>query len=108
VLTENEVVELKEAGTIGEVCGRFFDADGNESQTRWRDRVISIEIEQLRRIPLVLGVVSGSDRSVAILGAIRGKLLKGLVIDESGALALLATAPNLENVKKPAKKKPKR
>jgi DNA-binding transcriptional regulator LsrR (DeoR family) len=108
VLTEDEVTELKDAGTIGEVCGRFFDENGDESQTRWRDRVISIELEQLRRIPLVLGVVSGSDRSAAILGAIRGKLLKGLVIDESGALALLAIAPTAADAKKPAKKKSKR
>jgi DNA-binding transcriptional regulator LsrR (DeoR family) len=105
VLTPDDVQELAEAGTVGEICGRFFDADGNESVTPWRDRVISIEIEQLRRIPLVLGVVSGSDRSTAILAAIRGKLLKGLVIDEAGAIALLALAGTASSQKPKAKKR---
>lgn len=90
VLKPADIAELQRAGTVGEICGRFYDADGNESATSWRDRVISIEVEQLRRIPLVLGVVSGSDRSAAIIAAIRGGLLKGLIIDEAGAIALLA------------------
>ncbi|HWL16518.1 MAG TPA: sugar-binding transcriptional regulator [Opitutus sp.] len=90
VLTADDVDELAEAGAVGEIGGRFFDAKGNECDTPWRDRAISVEVDQLRRIPLVLGVVSGSDRSDAILAAIRGRLVKGLVIDEAGATVLLA------------------
>jgi DNA-binding transcriptional regulator LsrR (DeoR family) len=85
------VRELVRAGAVGEVCGRFIDARGNECATAWRDRVMSIPIEQLRKIPQVIGVVSGSDRSAAILAAIRGRIIKALVIDEVGAGALLAT-----------------
>jgi DNA-binding transcriptional regulator LsrR (DeoR family) len=106
VLTSAQIAELERAGTVGEICGRFFDADGNESSTPWRDRVISIEVEQLRRIPLVLGVISGSDRSAAILAAIRGKLLKGLVMDEAGAISLMAIAGSKTATKaKKAKRK---
>lgn len=83
--------ELVRAGAVGEVCGRFIDARGNECATAWRDRVMSIPIDLLRRIPQVIGVVSGSDRSAAILAAIRGRIIKALVIDEVGASALLAT-----------------
>lgn len=83
--------ELQRAGAIGEVCGRFIDANGNECATSWRDRVISIELEQLRKIPHVVGVVSGGDRTDAIRAAIKGRILKALVIDEIGAAALLAT-----------------
>jgi DNA-binding transcriptional regulator LsrR (DeoR family) len=65
---------------------------------------MSITVEQLRRIPLSLGIVSGSDRSASILAAIRGGLIKGLVIDEAGATALLAIA----SATKPAKPKSKK
>ena len=92
VLSAAQINDLAKAGTVGEICGRFFDRNGDESDSAWSDRVISVEIEQLRRIPLVLGVVSGSDRSAAILAAIHGKLLKGLIIDEAGAITLLAMA----------------
>jgi DNA-binding transcriptional regulator LsrR (DeoR family) len=85
--------ELQRAGAVGEVCGRFINASGQECATSWRDRVISIPLEQLRRIPEVVGVVSGSDRTHAILAAIAGGLLKALVIDEIGAAALLAATP---------------
>ena len=84
--------ELQRAGVVGEVCGRFIDRDGNECATGWRDRVIGVEVDQLRKIPQVVGVVSGSDRSPAILAAITGRIIKALVIDEVGAAALLATA----------------
>lgn len=85
--------ELERAGAVGEICGRFFDADGDECATTWRDRVISIQLDQLRKIPQVIAVVSGADRTAAILAAIKGKLIKTLVIDEVGGSALLAAAP---------------
>jgi DNA-binding transcriptional regulator LsrR (DeoR family) len=98
--------ELQRAGAVGEVCGRFINPDGEECATAWRDRVISVQVDQLRKIPQVIGVVSGSDRSPAILAAIRGNLIKALVIDEVGASALLA-APLLP-VAKPIRKKAKK
>lgn len=83
--------ELGRAGAVGEVCGRFFDARGNECATAWRDRVISVQLAQLRKIPLGLAIVSGTDRTAAIEAAIRGHLIKALLIDEAGATALLAS-----------------
>lgn len=106
VISSRDIQDLENAGTAGEICGRFFDEEGNECATPWRDRVISIEVDQLRKIPHVFAVVSGSDRSPAILAAIRGKLLKGIIIDEAGAIALLALAGS-NNSGKPKTKKRK-
>ncbi|HYD83585.1 MAG TPA: sugar-binding domain-containing protein, partial [Opitutus sp.] len=39
VLEPADVAELRAAGAVGEVCGRFFDQDGEECDTAWRDRV---------------------------------------------------------------------
>jgi deoxyribonucleoside regulator len=97
------VRELERAGVVGEVCGRFIDADGVECATTWRDRVISVQIEQLRKIPQVVAIVSGNDRSAAILAAIKGRLIKALVIDEVGASALL-NSPIIDSLKTPKKK----
>ncbi len=87
------VRELERAGAVGEICGRFIDGRGRECATAWRDRVIGVQVEQLRKIPQVIGVVSGSDRSAAILAAIAGGIVKSLVIDEVGASALLSATP---------------
>lgn len=105
-LDASMIRELQRAGAVGEICGRFIDASGDECATAWRDRVIGVQVDQLRKIPQVIGVVSGSDRSAAILAAVRGKLVKALVIDEVGASALLASSPALpaQTSRKKAKK----
>lgn len=107
VLQAKAVAELKEAGAVGELCGRFIDVNGKECVSPWRDRVISVQVEQLRKIPQVIGVVSGSDRAAAIFAAVRGGLIKSLVIDELGASALLAAA-KLAGAAAPKAKKTKK
>ena len=90
VLNANDVAQLRGYGAVGEICGRFFDAKGNECTSPWRNRAISVELDYLRKIPQVIGVAAGPDRAAAVAGAMRGGLLKSLLIDESGAQALLA------------------
>jgi DNA-binding transcriptional regulator LsrR (DeoR family) len=90
VLSASDVAHLRSSGAVGEICGRFFDARGRECDSRWRSRAISIELEYLRRIPQVIGVAAGADRAPAVSAAMRGGLLKSLLIDEGGATALLA------------------
>ncbi len=104
-LNPDDIAGLKAAGAVGEICGRFIDNNGHECDTAWRDQVMSAEVAQLRKIPQVIGVVSGNDRSAAIAAAIRGKLLMGLIIDESGATALLTLHTHAPTQKANAKKK---
>ena len=89
VFSAAEQEQLAASGAVGEICGRFYDAQGNECNTPWRERVIAVELEHLRRVPQVVGIVVGADRSRAIAAAIRGGLLKSLVIDIEGAKSLL-------------------
>jgi len=74
---------------VGEICGRYFNARGWECETRFRDRLIGIPLETLRKIPEVIAVVAGEERATATAAAIRGGMVKSLVIDESGARAML-------------------
>lgn len=90
VLTAADIAQLRSAGAVGEICGRFFNAKGEECTSPWRNRAISVELDYLRKIPQVIGVAAGPDRAAAVVGAMRGGLLKSLLIDESGATALLA------------------
>lgn len=85
VLSPRDLQDLASDGAVGEICGRFYDKNGRECASDWRDRVLSIGLDQIRRIPQVIGVVAGGDRSAAIAAAIRGGLLKALVVDEQAA-----------------------
>ena len=55
------------------------------------DRVLSIDLKQIRQIHQVIGVVAGGDRSAAITVAIRGGLIKALLIDDAAAGFLCIT-----------------
>jgi deoxyribonucleoside regulator len=93
VLTPRDMEELASRGAVGEICGRFYDKDGRECDSPWRDRVLSIELEQIRQIPKVIGIVAGGDRAAAITAAVRGNLLKGLVADETSSRHIIPTSP---------------
>ncbi len=51
MLDANDIQKLKEKRAVGEICGRFYDDAGRECETDYRDRVISIGLEELRRTP---------------------------------------------------------
>ncbi len=84
--------QFRKCGAVGEICGRYFNNKGRECATSFRDRLIGISLETLRRIPEVIAVTSGEDRAPALAAAIRGKLVKSVVLDVAGARALLALA----------------
>ena len=89
MVTPRDIQGLREQGIVGEICGRFYDQDGRECPSQFRDRVISIGLDELRDKPEVIGVTHGSHRAAAVRAAIRGGIIKSLVIDEIGARALL-------------------
>jgi deoxyribonucleoside regulator len=92
VIDQSELESLQNQGVIGEICGRFYDAQGQECDTSYRERVISLGLEKLCHIPEVVGVTHGADRADAACAALRGRLIHSLVIDEDGATAVLAAA----------------
>ena len=89
VLAPAELAEVRAAGAVGEICGRFFDERGRECDTDLRDRVVSIGLDKLRECPDVMAVLSGPHRSVALKAAIRGDIVKSVVMDQAGAYSLL-------------------
>lgn len=91
VLAEEDLARLRKRGAVGEICGRFFDVEGEECASDFRTRVVSIDFETLRRCPDVVAVTNGTRRTEATRAALAGGLVNSLVIDEQGAEALLAS-----------------
>ena len=85
-LKESDINFLRKSNNVGDICGKFFDENGNVSDTCFNRRVIGIDLEQLKKIPYVIGVVSGSQKAMAILGALRSGVLDVLITDEITAL----------------------
>ena len=90
VLAAADLDRLRGHGAVGEICGRFFDARGEECASPYRHRVVSIELRQLASTRDVVAVTNGAHRAEAIRAAVAGGVVKSLVIDQAGAEALLA------------------
>jgi deoxyribonucleoside regulator len=82
---------LLAAGAVGDMCTRFFTPEGEPVHVL-DDRLIAIEWEELKRIPLVVAMAAGIEKRNAILGALRARCMNVLVTDEPTARAVLKTA----------------
>lgn len=91
-LTPSEIDELVAAGAVGDVAGRFFDADGAPVRHELNDRVIGLTIDQIRKIPLRIVVAAGDEKREALAAALRGGLPTVLVVDSANAEWILANA----------------
>lgn len=74
---------------IGDICYNFINEHGKASSNQWNERVISLDIEKLKDIPLVIGVACGLEKVTAIKAALTGNLIDVLVTDEETANALV-------------------
>jgi DNA-binding transcriptional regulator LsrR (DeoR family) len=74
---------------VGDVCSRFFDRDGEEVEFEGRDRLIAVELEALRHIPVTIAVAVGKDKIESIIAGARGGYFNQLVTDPSTAAAIL-------------------
>lgn len=74
---------------VGEVCTHFYDKDGNEVVPPFRDRIISITLEDYKNIPVRMGVAGSDEKIGAIKAAIQGGYINVLVTDLQTAKLLL-------------------
>ena len=88
-MTRDEIRAVTNAGAIGEIIGWVFDKDGRLIDGLTNDRVASAPLQPDRDAP-AFGVAMGETKVDAILGALRGKLINGLITDEVTAESLLA------------------
>ncbi len=86
----HDLAELEKAGAVGDVCFRFFDAEGQAIRSAFDDRVIGMDLDQLRKIPRRIAVCGGSEKIEAIMSALRGGLASVLITDLGVAESLAA------------------
>lgn len=80
---------IRNQGAVGDICGRYIDIDGNPCESPLMDRIITLSLDDLKRIPVVIGVACGEDKKDIITGALKGNHLDVLITDRSAALSIL-------------------
>jgi DNA-binding transcriptional regulator LsrR (DeoR family) len=80
---------LLAAGAVGDVCHRFFDAEGQPVRSNLDARIVGIDPETLRAIPRRIGLAGGPSKHRAIRAAVKGGWVNVLLTDLGTARALL-------------------
>ncbi|MBP3701856.1 MAG: hypothetical protein J6I64_08195 [Lachnospiraceae bacterium] len=87
--------ELVDAGAVGDICGNFFDIQGQMCQTSLTNRIISIDLQDLHQHKKVVGVGGGPSKVKSVLGALNGRYLDVLITDVKTAEEVLKLAEEL-------------
>ncbi|MFF0450630.1 sugar-binding transcriptional regulator [Streptomyces sp. NPDC004609] len=91
-LSPAELDGIRERGAVGDLSGRFFDADGAAVPGEVDERLIGPSLRQLRAVPVRIGVARGASKRQALEVAMRQGLINVLVTDVTTAEELLASA----------------
>ena len=86
----NEVIkELERGKVVGDICSRFFDQNGRQVKTSITDRIIGIDLEQLKKARYSIGVAESIEKVPGIIGALKGNYLDVLVTTDETAKQVL-------------------
>jgi DNA-binding transcriptional regulator LsrR (DeoR family) len=89
IFSPEELANLADLGAVGDVLNRFFDAQGHPVRTPLNDRVIGMNLEQLKQVGRSVGVAGGKRKHRAIRGALLGGLVNVLITDHFTAEQLV-------------------
>jgi len=89
-LSEGEREDLVRRGAVGDLLFHFYDSDGRLLDHPINQRVMSVDIDSLRRAPLRILTSGGPDKVAALLGAMRLVEPTVFITDEETARRMLA------------------
>jgi DNA-binding transcriptional regulator LsrR (DeoR family) len=77
---------------VGDVCSRFYDREGSPVEFENAERLIAVELEGLRHIPVTIAVAVGKEKIESIVAGARGGYFNQLVTDPMTASNILASS----------------
>lgn len=80
---------LLAAGAVGDVCHRYFTADGRLVASALNDRIVGIDSDTYLNIPRRVGLAGGPSKHQAIRAAITGGWVNVILTDTTTARTLL-------------------
>ncbi|KAA0701110.1 sugar-binding transcriptional regulator [Neorhizobium sp. P12A] len=91
-ISKQELDQLIDAGCVCDTMFNFLDADGNSIDHSINSRVMSVDLDTLKKAKHIVLSSGGTHRAMAIRATIRRIGCNTLITDESAAVALLGLA----------------
>jgi len=89
-LSQAQIAAVKSQGAVGSICGYLYDLQGNILDNELNQRIVAVDLKKLLHSRCeVIGIATGDYKVPAVLGALRGNLVKTIVIDSSIAEKIL-------------------
>ena len=88
-LKEEQREALMSRGAVGDLLFHFFDRNGDLVDHPINSRVMSVEVDRLRRAPMRILTSGGAEKTEALLGAMRLIAPTVLITDEASARRML-------------------
>ena len=92
VFAARELAAVKDAGGVGDIGLRFFDAEGHPVRTPLDERVIGMTLDELSKTDRVIALAGGQSKTRAIHGALKTNVIDLLVTDKFTAGRLASDA----------------
>ena len=73
---------LKEAGAVGDILSRPYDIYGNPIEIPLSERIIAVQLNEIKMIKKRIAVAVGGSKVKTIIGASRGQYINELITDE--------------------------
>ena len=84
--------DLEAKGAVGDILYHFYDLDGQLVDHPINDRVMSVDVDRLRRAPMRILTSGGEDKIDALIGAMKLVEPTVFITDEESARSILAMA----------------
>lgn len=91
MITLEEFGEVERAGAVGELLGRFVDAQGRPVAASVNERAVAVRLEEMPGRQAV-AIAGGRDKARAIAAVLESGVLTGLITDEATARELTVLA----------------
>ena len=88
-----DVAELTRKGAVGDVVGRYIDANGNIVDPGLNNRTVGLGLDRLREADLAIFVVAGAAKHPVARAVVTSGLCSVLVTDEATATDLMKENP---------------
>lgn len=82
--------KLRELGVVGDLNGHFFDRDGNSIASELDERLIGLNLDEIKALPMTVGITAGAGKYTAFRAALAGKIFKVVITDYDMARRLMA------------------
>jgi len=91
-LTQDDIDRLKRLGSVGDILGRFVDAEGRIVDADLDGRTVGLRLDALMRKDRAIAIVAGAEKHEIAAAALKAGYISDLVTDEGTARHVLGMA----------------